>query len=79
LNMIGQVFLAFAVILMLLRVLGWAGLGWATTAFDYGSKNLPLLNYAWFVDLVFAGVLGVGLYFWFSGRVWCRFACPLAA
>ncbi|MEM9296010.1 MAG: 4Fe-4S dicluster domain-containing protein, partial [Planctomycetota bacterium] len=26
-----------------------------------------------------AGVLGVGLYFWFSGRVWCRFACPLAA
>ena len=26
-----------------------------------------------------AGILGVGLYFWFSGRVWCRFACPLAA
>ena len=26
-----------------------------------------------------AGILGVSLYFWFSGRVWCRFACPLAA
>ena len=26
-----------------------------------------------------AGVLGYGFYFWFSGRVWCRFACPLAA
>ena len=25
------------------------------------------------------GIVGVGFYFWFSGRVWCRFACPLAA
>ena len=25
------------------------------------------------------GALGTGLYFWLSGRVWCRFACPLAA
>src|SRR4051794_13995859 len=25
------------------------------------------------------GALGVGLYFYMSGRVWCRFACPLAA
>jgi len=24
-------------------------------------------------------VIGYGLYFWFSGRVWCRFFCPLAA
>ena len=23
--------------------------------------------------------MGYGAYFWFSGRVWCRFACPLAA
>jgi polyferredoxin len=36
-------------------------------------------GYAWFVDLFLAGVLGYGLYFWFSGRMWCRFACPLAA
>jgi len=37
------------------------------------------LNYYHLVDIFFAGIIGVGLYFWFSGRVWCRFACPLAA
>ena len=26
-----------------------------------------------------AGVIGYGAYFWYSGRVWCRFFCPLAA
>src|ERR1700693_5122823 len=31
------------------------------------------------VDIFLAGIIGVGMYFWFSGRVWCRFACPLAA
>ncbi|MEM7681685.1 MAG: NAD(P)-binding domain-containing protein [Planctomycetota bacterium] len=53
----------------------------STFAFDYFSSKdgVPILNWAWFVDLLWAGVLGVGLYFWFSGRVWCRFACPLAA
>ncbi len=42
-------------------------------------RSLPYLNYQWSVDLFLSGVLGVGLYFWFSGRTWCRFACPLAA
>jgi len=37
------------------------------------------LNYSFVVDLMLAGVIGYGAYFWFSGRVWCRFACPLAA
>ncbi len=50
---------------------------------DANWQDLPapmnLLNYAWFVDLLWAGVFGVAFYFWFSGRVWCRFACPLAA
>jgi len=41
--------------------------------------GVPGLNYVWFVDLFFAGIIGVGLYWHFSGRVWCRFACPLAA
>jgi NosR/NirI family transcriptional regulator, nitrous oxide reductase regulator len=40
---------------------------------------LHVFNYVWFVDLFWAGILGFGLYFHFSGRVWCRFACPLAA
>ncbi|MBD3392959.1 MAG: 4Fe-4S binding protein [Chitinivibrionales bacterium] len=31
------------------------------------------------VDIFFAGVLGLGVYFFWSGRVWCRFLCPLAA
>ena len=31
------------------------------------------------VDLFMAGIVGYGAYFWFSGQVWCRFACPLAA
>ena len=29
--------------------------------------------------ILLAGILGYGLYFWYSGRMWCRFACPLAA
>ena len=37
------------------------------------------LSYKWLVDVFMGGILGVGLYFKYSGRVWCRFACPLAA
>jgi polyferredoxin len=36
-------------------------------------------GYKWVVDVVLAGVVGYGVYFWYSGRVWCRFMCPLAA
>ena len=87
LNMIGQVFLAFAFALLGLRIASWAlpqsGLG---TLFDLllEGKNashqlVNPLSYKWFVDILFAGVIGVGFYFRYSGRVWCRFACPLAA
>lgn len=31
------------------------------------------------IDVIFAGVLGLGVYFFLGGRVWCRFGCPLAA
>ena len=80
LNMIGQAVLAAAVVLLILRLIGWTSWGgWANNAFEYGAKKIPFINYRWFVDLLLAGVLGYGLYFWFSGRVWCRFACPLAA
>ena len=37
------------------------------------------LDYYHVVGVFLAGIVGVGCYFWFSGRVWCRFACPLAA
>ena len=81
LNMLGQGILLFAVVLMVLRIIGWvAGPdSWSAKLFSEGFTGIPLLNYAWFVDLFLAGVLGYGLYFWFSGRMWCRFACPLAA
>jgi thioredoxin reductase/ferredoxin len=81
LNMAGQAILAAALGLLALRILGWSlGPGsWAARGFAAAHRGLPLLNYNWLVDLMLAGVLGYGLYFWFSGRVWCRFACPLAA
>ncbi len=54
------------------------------------GADVPLLNmeswategehvYSIVVDVLFAGVLGLGVYFFLSGRVWCRFLCPLAA
>jgi thioredoxin reductase/polyferredoxin len=75
LNALGQAILALAFVLMGLRIAGWIWPGSAAERlFRVGFDG-----YAWFVDLFLAGILGYGLYFWFSGRVWCRFACPLAA
>ena len=87
LNMIGQGILALAVVMLLLRIAGWAlpDQGWLR-AINLAAKDgtglpgpLHLLSYKWTVDVFLAGVLGYGLYFWYSGRMWCRFACPLAA
>jgi len=79
-NVVGQVFLAAALLLFVLRSLAWAfpqsGLG---RAFELLYHGIPILNYEWIVDVMWAGVLGVGFYWHLSGRVWCRFACPLAA
>ncbi|MBL1218447.1 MAG: 4Fe-4S binding protein [Planctomycetes bacterium] len=81
LNLIGQVFLLFAFALFVLRVAGWmvGSDSWPSRGYGYLLHDIPVINYVWFVDLFWAGILGVGLYFHFSGRVWCRFACPLAA
>ena len=81
LNMLGQVVLAFAFALLGLRVAGWVmgPRSLAAVWFKQGFEAIPYLNYQWSVDLLLSGVFGVGLYFWFSGRTWCRFACPLAA
>lgn len=75
LNLAGQAILAFAFLLFLLRVLGWIGVPGLGGLFHFLNDRI----YKWGVDVFLAGVLGVGLYFWFSGRVWCRFFCPLAA
>jgi Fe-S-cluster-containing hydrogenase component 2 len=92
-NMAGQVILAVALLLLVLRILGWIAaavpalgfLGFANSIY-YGvflgfaqSGPLSWFSYRYLVDLWLAGVVGVAAYFWFSGRVWCRFACPLAA
>lgn len=92
LNMTGQVVLAIALVLLGLRIAGWFLPGdhlvsklfhGALEGKSVSGATLPFplsyLNYKWVVDLFLAGILGVGLYFHFSGRVWCRFACPLAA
>ena len=79
-NMIGQVFLAICFLLLALRIITWVMPGsWIGNIYHGILSGIPVINYAWFVDLLFAGILGFGLYFHFSGRVWCRFACPLAA
>lgn len=87
LNMIGQVILLAAVILLVIRILGWVfPESWMHQSFDLllkgENKEYQLVNpvsWKWFVDVLLGGILGVGLYFKYSGRVWCRFACPLSA
>lgn len=84
LNMVGQVVLAFAFVLFALRIIGWNWRGgvadqWYHKLLSSWSVFGVELNYYHVVDIFMAGIVGVGMYFWFSGRVWCRFACPLAA
>ncbi|MBT3344107.1 MAG: NAD(P)-binding domain-containing protein [Gemmatimonadetes bacterium] len=87
-NLLGQVILGICLILLLTRVTAWiwphAAVGVALRGVHegllYGWQPFGVpLNYAYLVDLLLAGVVGYGVYFWYSGRVWCRFACPLAA
>jgi polyferredoxin len=87
LNMLGQGVLAFAFVLLALRIVAWCVPSPAlAAAFDFWLEGrdprLGLVNpfaYKWLVDVLLGGVLGVGLYLQWSGRTWCRFACPLAA
>ncbi|MGL4400709.1 MAG: NAD(P)-binding domain-containing protein [Luteolibacter sp.] len=80
LNMIGQGALAFAFLILIVRMIGWIFPGsFFAGVYNALLSGLPLINYAYLVDLWMAGILGVAFYFHFSGRIWCRFACPLAA
>jgi NosR/NirI family nitrous oxide reductase transcriptional regulator len=87
LNMAGQVILAIAFLLLFVRVLGWI---WPQSIFasafhlllegkNSSGRLVTYTNYKWLVDVFLGGIIGVGLYFKYSGRVWCRFFCPLAA
>ena len=80
LNMVGQAVLAFALIILAVRIVGWIAPSTGISAlFKTLLYDLPVANYSYLVDLWLAGVMGVAFYFHFSGRIWCRFACPLAA
>ncbi len=81
LNMLGQAMLGLVLALLALRFLSWS-LGpksWAQTVVTEAFTGLPFVNYTWLAVVFLAGVVGIGSTFWFSGRVWCRFACPLGA
>ena len=45
------------------------------------AHEVPIMGGAYkiLVDSLFAGVIGIGLYFFWGGRIWCRYGCPLAA
>jgi thioredoxin reductase/NAD-dependent dihydropyrimidine dehydrogenase PreA subunit len=77
LNMAGQGVLAIAVVLLVVRIAGWS-LPDGNSAERFFEKFLEP-QYKWVIDVFLAGVVGYGVYFWFSGRFWCRFLCPLAA
>jgi thioredoxin reductase/Fe-S-cluster-containing hydrogenase component 2 len=83
LNLAGQVIMVVAFLLLFLRIGGWVWPGsWADAMYQaglYGEWFGLQLNYSWVVDIVLAGMVGYGVYFWLSGRFWCRFFCPLAA
>lgn len=87
LNMIGQAVLGLAFVLLLVRVVGWLSPTSAAARFFHlllegknpSGKLVTFLSYKWLVDVLLGGILGVGLYFKYSGRMWCRLACPLAA
>jgi thioredoxin reductase/NAD-dependent dihydropyrimidine dehydrogenase PreA subunit len=89
-NMTGQVILGIVLLLLVLRIFGWIAqavpalgfLGFGNGVYYAMLSDKGLVSwfsYRYIVDLWLAGVVGVAAYFWFSGRVWCRFACPLAA
>ena len=87
LNMVGQALLGIAFVLLAIRIGGWLWPEtWMNTSFALITEGRTAdgmtvnpLSWKWAVDVIIAGVLGVGLYTKYSGRVWCRFACPLAA
>ncbi len=77
----GQVILAAAFIitgLKLISILYNIDLPLINESISYSADFMQKFYYIG-IDVIFAGVLGVGVYFFLSGRFWCRFGCPLAA
>jgi thioredoxin reductase/polyferredoxin len=76
LNIIGQVILWLCMSLLFLRIISWI---FPASGLNSFFNQHVVNNYKYFIDIWLAGIVGVGFYFFYSGRVWCRFACPLAA
>ena len=64
---LGQYILLFAVVTTAMKLAGM------------NSSWISALVYEVLIDVFFAGVLGLGVYFFLGGRIWCRYGCPLAA
>ncbi len=78
---IGQYILAAAFLVTLLKLVGILykiPIPFINESFSYTADYLHNFYYIG-IDVIFAGVLGVGVYFFMSGRIWCRYGCPLAA
>ncbi len=79
-NMFGQGILALCFLILGIRIVGWIFPQTGINAIVMGiSEKYSPFSYKYMIDLWLAGAIGYGVYFHFSGRVWCRFACPLAA
>ncbi|GBF38453.1 NAD(P)-binding domain-containing protein [Leptospira johnsonii] len=72
----GQWILLIAAILTIAKLIGSSGqFFWPL---EFGADSVKIY-YDLIVDLGLGGVVGVGAYFMFSGRIWCRMFCPLSA
>lgn len=74
---IGQLVLWLAFALLLYQLIT---IGVGEKALVSQLKGTHFANaYKFLIDVFFAGALGLGVYFFYSGRIWCRYGCPLAA
>ena len=72
---VGQIILFVAIIFTLIIYLNKSGIWDSFPLLSYTMAGI----YKFSIDVVFAGILGLGVYFFLGGRIWCRYGCPLAA
>ncbi|MBL8149684.1 MAG: NAD(P)-binding domain-containing protein, partial [Blastocatellia bacterium] len=79
---IGQLVLAAVVLISVIWSLGhWTSYS-SLKVWGYTLKQVSESLRHWYeliIDIGFAGAIGLGTYFFYSGRIWCRYGCPLAA